>query len=171
MKNYIYIFFLLITSLLFSQEKNVFDIARFGTVMEMESIIKSNKNVINTVDENGFSPLILATYINNEAIVVFLVKKIKDINYNTISGTALTAASYKGFTKIVEILLKNNANPNIADAKGTTPLIYATISENIDIIKLLIAYKVNKTHKDQKGNSALEYALFGNNEKLINLLK
>lgn len=174
MKNYIYILITalaLISSTLVAQEKNVFDTARFGTVPEMEQLMKADANSINSVDENGFTPLILAAYRNNESIVSFLAPKVNTIDHNCKSGTALTAASYKGLTSVVNILLENKANPNVADANGTTALIYATLSKNVEIISLLLKHGANKEHKDSRGNSALEYALISNNEKLINLLK
>ena len=154
-----------------AQDKNVFDTARFGTVPEMEKLMKLNSKAIDAIDENGFTPLILAAYRNNESIVKFLAPKVNTIDHNCSAGTALTAASYKGLINIVKILLENNANTNIADKNGTTALIYATLSENIEIIKLLLKYGAKKEHKDNRGNSALQYALISNNEKIINLLK
>jgi len=174
MKNYIYILITslaLISSTLIAQEKNVFDTARFGTVTEMEQLMKTDANTINAIDENGFTPLILAAYRNNEAVVRFLAPKVTTIDHNCKSGTALTASSYKGLTSVVKVLLENKANPNIADTNGTTALIYATLAKNVEIINLLLKHGANKAHKDNRGNSALEYALISNNEKLINLLK
>jgi len=174
MKNYIYILIsilTLISSTLVAQEKNVFDTARFGTVTEMEQLMKADANAINAIDENGFTPLILAAYRNNEAVVSFLAPKVNTIDHNCKSGTALTAASYKGLVSIVKVLLENKANPNIADGNGTTPLIYATMAKNVEIINLLLKHGAKKEHKDNRGNSALEYALISNDNKLINLLK
>ena len=173
MKHYYYFifsfFFFFTTSI--AQVKNVFDTARFGTVTEMETLMKLDASSIDAKDENGFTPLILAAYRNNEAMVDFLAPKSSTINYSCMSGTALTAASYKGLTKVVEILLKNKANPNIADKQGSTPLIYATLAKNEKIIKLLLSKGADKSHKDNRGNSAIQYALISNDITTINLLK
>ncbi len=167
----LFVVIFMLASFVFAQEINVFDVARNGTVEDMMSIMEKDKSIIDSVDVNGFTPLILASYRNNEPVVKFLVDKIKKINHLSSSGTALSAASYKGLTPIVKILLEYKANPNIADSTGATPLIYATFSEQIEIINLLLNKGAEKRKKDNKGNSALEYALFSNNNDLINLLK
>ena len=154
-----------------AQQKDIFDLARSGSTAEIKHLVKSDNDLINKVNDRGFTPLILAAYRNNEAAVNFLAPKVNNIDYNSSAGTALTAACYQGLTSIVAVLLKNKANPNIADANGTTPLIYATIGNHVDIIQLLLQYNADKKHKDNKGNSALQYALVNNNNKLITLLK
>lgn len=47
------------------KSKSIFDIARSGTVAEVKEEIKKNPDIINQVNENGFSPLILACYRGN----------------------------------------------------------------------------------------------------------
>ncbi|WP_422721250.1 ankyrin repeat domain-containing protein [Flavobacterium sp.] len=81
------------------------------------------------------------------------------------------ACIVKGNTEMTEILLKNKANPNLADANGITALMYAVQFQNEKIVKLLLEYNVNKTSIDKKGKTAFEYAIFSKNELFINLLK
>jgi hypothetical protein len=174
MKQYSYLkiaLLLVVFSISNAQEKNIFDTARFGSVAEMEKLMMADVNIINAKDENGFTPLILAAYRNNEKVVNFLAPKVSTIDHSCMSGTALTAASYKGLTSVVAVLLQNNANPNIADNQGSTPLIYATLSKNEAIINLLLKHGASKSHKDDRGNSALQYALISNDTTIINLLK
>ena len=70
----------------------------------IESVASNNlKNVIQAVDLNPF-----------------LINEKNDQGW-----TALIIASYNGFDDIVNFLLKSNADPNLPNLKGTTPLMYA----------------------------------------------
>jgi ankyrin repeat protein len=160
-------------TLTFAQEKakNIFDIARTGTVSEVKDLMKKNPNVINETNESGFSPLILACYRGNVEVAKFLIDNVKDINYKSKEGTALSGLSFRYNKELVEYLLKKNADPNIADANGTTPLFWAVKSGNKELTELLLRYKADKTVKDTQGMTPFEYALQTNNKEIINLLK
>lgn len=89
-----------------AQNKSVFDIARNGTLAEIQNLNKSNPDLINSLNENKSSPLILACYRGNIEVAQFLIENVKDINYNSDMGTALMAATYKNQPELVESLLK-----------------------------------------------------------------
>lgn len=152
-------------------DKDVFDTARYGTVAEMKQLEAKDKDIINSVSPMGFTPLILACYRGNTEVAEYLAKHVKDINYISDSGTALAAVAVKGDVKMAKILLENKADPNIADALGVTPLVYAAQFENIELIKLLLKYKASKTYKDKEGRTPLDHADFTKNQEVINLLK
>ena len=154
-----------------AQEKNVFDIARSGTLTEIQNLNKSNPDLINSLNENKTSPLILACYRGNIEVAKFLIENVKNINYNSDMGTALMAATYKNQPQLVKLLLEKKANPNATDANGITALSLAVQFKNTELVKLLLEYKADKTIKDNKGKTAFEYAVFSQNEPIINLLK
>ncbi|MES2543601.1 MAG: ankyrin repeat domain-containing protein [Bacteroidota bacterium] len=155
----------------FFGQQNVFDVARKGTVDEMKAIVKQNPEAVNSVNEEGYSPLILACYKGNLTVAEYLVLKVKNINGSSSMGTPLMAAVVKKYPAIVKLLLENNADVNIADANGTTALIYAAMFKNYDIALLLIKAKASPDAKDNRGNSALDYAILANDDKLIEILK
>ncbi len=161
----------LITSLSSFSQNDVFNVARSGTADEMKELMKSDPNIINTTNADGYSPLILACYKGNVEVASYLMKNVKDINYGSGMGTALMAATVKNNVQIVKLLLENNANPNIPDANGSTALIYASIFKSYDIANLLVKYKGDNAHKDNRGNSALDYAILADDDKLIQILK
>ncbi|MBZ4041889.1 ankyrin repeat domain-containing protein [Flavobacterium hibisci] len=154
-----------------AQEKNVFDIARSGTLAEIQNLYKSNPDLINSLNESKTSPLILACYRGNIQVAQFLIENVKDINYNSDMGTALMAATYKNYPELVKLLLERKANPNATDTNGITALSLAVQFKNTELVKLLLAYKADKTIKDNQGKTAFEYAVFSQNEPIINLLK
>ncbi|MBD8083876.1 ankyrin repeat domain-containing protein [Chryseobacterium caseinilyticum] len=165
--------FFLNLSLIAAQEKakSVFDIARSGTVAELKDLMKNNLDVINQANENGYSPLILACYRGNTEVADFLIDNVKDVDYKSQDGTALAGISVRHNRSLAEHLLKKNANPNIADGTGTTPLFWAVKSGNKELVELLLQYKADKSMKDSMGMTPFEYALKADNKEIINLLK
>ncbi|MGG5210825.1 ankyrin repeat domain-containing protein [Chryseobacterium sp. MIQD13] len=160
-------------SMIYAQEKvkTIFDIARSGTVAEVQNLMKQDPDIINKTNENGFSPLILSCYRGNVEVADFLMDKVKDINYNSSMGTALMAVVYKGDLKLTQELLDHKSDINTIDSQGTTPLIFASKLGNVEMVKLLVKYKANKNLKDKQGNTAFEYAVLSKNPELINQLK
>ena len=171
MRQLLLLCFFFVTINCHSQEKTVFDVARKGTLSEIQAIYSRNPEIINSVDENKSTPLILACYRGNLEVAKFLIKYVKEINYGSDMGTALMASTYKNQTELVKLLLESKANPNIADANGTTALLLALQFKNIELVKLLLKFNADKTLKDNKGKTAFEYAVFSENEQLINLFK
>lgn len=173
MRHFILILGLFLSSLVSAQEKakSIFDIARNGTVTEVKELMKQNPDVINQINENGFSPLILACYRGNTPVAEFLITHVKNMNYASGEGTALTASVFKGDRNLTQKLLQNNADPNVANSSGVTPLIYAVQSQNKEMVELLLKNKANKTLSDKQGKTVFEYALFSKNQDIINLLK
>lgn len=171
MKKRLLFLFLFFCILGFSQESSFFNIVRKGTTDDAAKFIKLNPNCVNEVNPYGFSPLILACYNGNEAMVTFLLENNANINYVSSEGTVLMAATVKGSLSMVKLLLKKGANPNLANDNGVTALMYAVQFKNIDIVNLLLQFKADKLLVDKNGKTAFEYAVFSNNEEIINLLK
>lgn len=161
---------LLVSIDVFSQS-DVFAIARTGTVENLKELMTSNPEIINTVNNDGNSPLIIACYKGNYEVANYLIKQVKDVNYASKMGTALMAATVKNDLPIVKLLLENRANPNIADANGTTALHYAANFKFYDIATMLIQYKANVELEDSRKKTPFDYAVIANDDKLIQILK
>ena len=173
MKNLIVFLSLFLSLQVAAQEKvkSIFDLARSGTVTEIKEMMKQDPDIINRTNENGFSPLILACYRGNIEVAQFLITHVKDVNYKSQEGTALAGLAVKYNKDLAESLLKQNADPNIADATGVTPLFWAVKFGNKELVALLLKYKADKTKKDSMGMTPFEYALKTDNKEIINLLK
>lgn len=169
-KIYIPFCFLLFTLFAWSQRINVFDVARGGTLAEIKSIYDENIRIIDTVDENKSSPLILACYKGNIDVALFLAEKVENINYNCGRGNALMAAVMYGNVSIIEKLIVKKADLNQTDLGGKTALMYAVFFNKNEIAKLLIKAGANVKLKDNEGKSALDFAHFNKNTELIILL-
>jgi ankyrin repeat protein len=171
-KIFFFVFYLFFLNTAFSQVKlNVFDVARKGNLEQIEEIFENNPKAIFLIDENGFSPLILACYHNNYVAAKFLLEHKCNINLSSPMGTALMSAVVKGNIEITQLLLENKAEVNSTDSNGATALMYATMFNSSELIKLLLAHQADKSKIDNKGKTAFEYAVFSGNEEIINLLK
>lgn len=154
----------------FSQQ-DIFELARSGTVEAMKTALKENPSAINSVNKDGYSLLVLATYRGNNPVAKFLVDNGADINGTSNYGSPLMAAVVKGNSEIAKLLLEHRADTSIADSSGNTALIYAVIFKKYDLAEMLVNAKANVNWKDIRGNSAVDYAKMTNDEKLLQLLK
>lgn len=166
----IVIFLLFMISSSFAQ-KDVFAIARNGTVEEMKTLFEKDVNCVNQVNDFGFSPLILASYRGNFEVAKYLITIVNDINYQSPEGTALMAAVMRNNTELILLLIEKKANLDLTSQNGVTALMLATQFKSIEIIKILLQNKANKLLKDNEGKTAFEYAVNTNNETIIKLLK
>src|SRR5262245_36319375 len=100
----IVIFFCLVCCNVFSQ-RNPFDVARNGTLDELKNLMVKDYKVVNSINEDGNSMLILACYNGNTEVALHLIKNVEDINYSSKMGSALMAAVVKNKFELVKLLL------------------------------------------------------------------
>lgn len=108
---------------------------------------------INCYDALGQTPLYLAARSGNESFVNLLLpyKPLLD-RYETVkSWTPLIIASLKGFSAIVEVLLKHGANVEHRDLLGWTAIDHASYRGHIPLAKALL-----KTTKGLNHSQAIE---------------
>ena len=171
MKNFFQlVLLLLLCTSLKAQDKNVFDVARKGTLIEMEAIYKQKTELVDAVNDNKATPLILACYRNNEAVALYLTDKVSNINYNSGMGTALMAAIMSGNKVIIQKLISKKADLDQQDIQGKTALIYAAFNNNLEIAQLLVKAGANSKLADNEKRTALDYAKFNKNTQLIILI-
>lgn len=170
MKYFQVVFFLFFFQFGFSQQ-DIFDIARKGTVEELNILLLSNEKAIDSINSRGFTPLLLACYRGNTSVAIAIMQKSQLLDHASPNGTALAATVMSEKIELATELLKNNANPNITDSNGVSPLMLAIQFQKIEFIELFIKYGASKTSIDKSGKSVFEYAVFSKNEPIINLLK
>ena len=92
--------------------------AERGRVKEVERLIRIGAN-LNTVDIDGWTALILASYWNHIEVVKLLIRSGANLNIrDNWSRTALIMASYYNYIEVVKLLLENFADECILDNEG-----------------------------------------------------
>ena len=74
------------------------------------------------------------------------------------------------FIKVVDLLLNANANPNIQDMKGATPLHHACEDNNTDITDLLLKAGANCNCEINSGETPLHIASYSGYPGIVDLL-
>jgi hypothetical protein len=128
--------------------------------VEMVQLLISNKASVNVKSESGETPLLLA--MGNKDIHIAIVEALldsgADVEANVRNHYPLDIAVNNGRTDLVELLLQNNANPNLAGETGETPLGYAIGKGNTNIIAALILHHADVNAPDNQGDPPLAYA-------------
>ena len=96
---------------------------------------------VNYREDGGDTPLTLSSAKGFELIVKRLLEKGAYVDIKTgswVKNTALTKAAFFGHSEVVEILLKNGANPNYIDGEKETALSKACIRGSVDCVRALL---------------------------------
>ena len=118
-----------------------------------------------------------ATDGNKELVKILLDRKDIDVNAITSRGrTALTGASSRGQSEIVEILIKAGADVNIKNAQNQNALNMAMGNSSInekkyrDTVQLLLQSKIDMNNKNDDGQTALMEASERGKKDLVEML-
>jgi ankyrin repeat protein len=123
------------------------------------------------VDRFGDNVLLDSAGNSNLELVQLFVEAGITVNHQNNKGeTALMRAIKQGAPDIVEYLLENNADPNLADASGTTSVMYAVDATGNGCWRIMQRYQFDTTRCDDSGNSALALAVIRDNLKMLKKL-
>ncbi|KAF4501856.1 Ankyrin repeat domain containing protein 50 [Fusarium agapanthi] len=124
----------------------------------LELLLQSGAQV-NTCDEDGDSPLYVASFIGLADIVEILIKNGADLDIKSASGeTPLHCCSRMGHFAVTQLLLQNGADIASKDNFGRTPLHNACKSGNMDIVRLITSTMGPIDEPDLWGSTPLSIA-------------
>ena len=152
--------------------QNIFDLARSGSVKQMQAHLKKHPEELNLTSENGASPFLLAAYRGNNEVAKLLLQRGADIHYCYPEGSAIYALIYKNNLALIEELLKRGVNPNDTcqfEQLGY-PLHFALSLQRIEVIQLLLEYNLDLSIQDPQGRSVVQLLALYNNPKLNELI-
>jgi len=123
-------------------------------------LVTNHPTVINSRDDAGNTPLLIAIKRNDPTWTGFLLNKGADPNLPGQGGdTPLISAARIGFEDAAEWLLGLGAKVDLANRMGETPLIVAVQQRNTQMVKLLLEAGANPDRSDSAaGYSARDYA-------------
>lgn len=105
-------------------------------------------------DRYGQTPLDLAVWLGQTEEAKLLLRYTEDINVTDILGQTPLHGACTHNTKLVELLLKNGADPNIRDREGRTAFYLAVRAGTIPTAKLLLEYGADVNIQDRHGDAA-----------------
>ncbi len=111
--------------------------AKVGNIQGLQAELESGVS-IDTRDNLGNTPLIVAVYSRQTETVEYLCRKGADVNaQNNDRATALIHAAFYNLMDAAKILVNYNADKTIKDKYGNTALDYARKYEYASMISLL----------------------------------
>lgn len=126
---------------------------RDGNINVVRELIKLGADInLPDTDKDGWTPFLMAITTGNLEVVQELINHGANVNLVTGEGIEIVspvlATVYKNFQpkslKSLPLLIRANANLNVRNYFGDTPLMIAAINNNISAIKLLLEAGANK---------------------------
>lgn len=123
---------------------------------------------INSTDDMGNTPLIVAAFEGSNKCFDELIKRGADVKVkNKVGDTAIMIAALKGNMRMLKALQATGADIN---PKGWSPLIYAATNGNTEIVDYLIHQGVNIDMTSPNGTTALMMAAKGGHYETVKVL-
>ena len=130
------------------------------------------KNINTPIDDNGNTPLHLASIKGNKDVVKLLLGS-DDVNVNQQNkkgSMPLHFAAKFGNKGVVELLLKKGAKVDIQNNERNSPLHLASMNGNIEVVELLLKKGAKVDIQNKEGNSPLHLASMNGNIEVLKLL-
>jgi uncharacterized protein len=170
---FIYLLLITVSALQPLHAQSIFDLARSGSVKEMQTYLKKHPEQLNLISEHGASPFLLAAYRGNNEVAQLLLDKGADVHYCYAEGSAIYALIYKNNLALIEELLKRGVNPNDTcqfEQLGY-PLHLALSLQRYDALALLLENKASLEVKDPQGRSIAQLLQLYNDPKFNQIIK
>ncbi len=137
----------------------------------VKSLIDNNADV-NTIYDDGSTPLMIAIDSENLALVKFLLEHGADANIREIDGkTSLMTALANDNLDVARVLVQGGADVSAQADDGTTALMGSAFFGKFEYVKLLVESGVDVNAKTPDGNTALSLAQKQNHTKIADFLK
>lgn len=126
----------------------------------------------NVSDDEGWTSLMWAAQLNHTEIAAALLHAGANPNLVelTYEETALTIALFNDSIDVVKLLLENNADPNLQDSSGWTPLMTAASRGDAEGVQVLVEGGADPALFDNSDYTAADYAYENGYEEVANLL-
>jgi ankyrin repeat protein len=137
-------------------------------------LLESDPSLVTAWSCDGFTPLHLASYFRNYAMVDLLLKRGTDpnaVSRNLMALRPLHSAAASQSTGIAKMLLAHGAEPNAKQHGGWTPLHAAVKSGDALFVKLLMAHGADPNLANDDGKSALDLAVEGGLPAVVDLIR
>jgi serine/threonine-protein phosphatase 6 regulatory ankyrin repeat subunit A len=127
---------------------------------------------INVRNLDGETPLMCAVNVDNTETVILLLKNHADVNVvDDKQQTCLHLAASKDKSgSVTQLLLRRNADTELVDAIGLTPLLVAAFNGNDVVTRKLLQHGAKQEGAEPSGFTALHYAAMQANHAFMSRL-
>lgn len=154
-------------------EPDVFAAAALGDLARLKILAERWSGYLNMFARDGFTPLQLACYFNQEAAALWLIEQGADVNAvakNKMQIAPIHATATHGNLAIMRALLETGAAVNAEQEGGYTAVHQAAHRNNVPMAQLLLEFGADAHQPDMKGQSALQLAQAEGNHEVAAVL-
>jgi ankyrin repeat protein len=140
----------------------IFEAAATGKINNILRLLARDPQLVNAYSEDGFQALGLACYFGHYDVAEYLVKAGAPVNSpsrNDLKAAPIQSAAAAEHAKIVALLLKHKADPNVREQGGYTPLHAAAQNGDRETIRVLLYGGADLTLQSDDGKVPLDLAL------------
>ena len=145
-------------------------------ILPADTILKDGENKWYA---DGQTPLLLASYYGYADIANMLLSYGANVlaKDSIDEAMAIHIASARGNTDVVSVILDSYASKNsgidivnVGDGTGTTPLMWASMNNQVTVIAVLLRYKADINFQDDDGWTALHFAAASDSYRAVEIL-
>lgn len=152
----------------------IFEAAATGKINNVLRLLARDPQLVNAYAKDGFQALGLACFFGHPDVAEYLVKAGAAVNShsrNELKAAPLQSAAAGGHERIVDMLLKNGADPNVREQGDYTPLHAAAQNGDVATIRILIYGGADLAARSNNGKTPLDLALEAGHGEAAKLLK
>ena len=154
-------------------ELTVYEAAAVGGLQRVRELVDEDSSLLHEYSPDGFTPLALASFFGNVAVVEYLIDRGSDTNLasrNPMGVYPLHAAAAGRHIDIVRRLVKAGADVNARQQQGFTALHSAANNGDEEMVRFLLAHEADRDARSDAGQTPLDVAMTQGHEAVANLL-
>ena len=148
--------------------------AALGRIAALSELVSENPARVGEHSADGFTPLHLAAFFRQPAVVAWLLERGADPNAvakNAMMVQPLHSAVPSGLTESVVALIDGGADVNAAQQGGWTPLHAAAMHDRLEMVRSLLAAGADVARQTDDGKTAIGLAEAGGHDETVKLLR
>lgn len=154
-------------------ELDIFAACMAGARERVVQLAVEDRTVVNRYSQDGWTPLHLAAFFGQPAVVEALLERGADVHARARNGTTnlpLHAAAAGRNLDAVRALVEHGADVNARQEGGFTALHSAALNGDVEMARLLIAAGAEVDARATNNQNALDLALTKGHQAMVNLL-